>query len=166
MENAIKTVKEHACASEEAAMECHRLRMERAKQEIGLAIEDAVDQINKATAKQCADQKENIQTFYDQHSADTIKMLDNFTGEAERIRLEVFGRIQDGVIEDQGGILIEEEDPPQPAVSEEPSTPQERPEQHIHNHPRWGNIDMLILSNPRRDNRCKTRPPFRHGIPT
>ena len=79
MEDALATVKEHACALEEAAMERHRLRMERAKQEFGIAIEDAVEQINKASSKKCAEQKEQIPQFCDQHSADMIEMLDNFT---------------------------------------------------------------------------------------
>jgi acyl-CoA reductase-like NAD-dependent aldehyde dehydrogenase len=107
MENALESVKEQASALEEAAMERHRRRMERARQEISMAIEDAVDQISEASARE--EQGETIQSFCDQHSADMMDMFDNFTGEAERLRLEVLGRLQDGVIEDRGGIPIEDE---------------------------------------------------------
>ena len=74
MENALESVKEHASALEEAAMERHRQRMERVRQEIGMAINDAVDQISQAClAKQCKEQRETIQSFCEQHSADMMK---------------------------------------------------------------------------------------------
>ena len=153
MENAVDTVREHAGALEEAAMERHRLRMERAKQEIGLAVDDAVEQINKATAKHCAEQKEQMQNFCDQQSAEMMEMLDNFTGEAERIRLEVLGRLQDGVVEEQGGVPIEDEDFPhqarfQPQTSDS-GPPQGSQAQQVHHHPRWGRIDISAMPGSR-----------------
>lgn len=86
METAVDTMNEHSRALENAAMERHRLRMERTQQEVQTAMEDALAHFHRVTAKQVVEHKNSIQDFCDQRTADMAEQLDNFTGEAERIR--------------------------------------------------------------------------------
>lgn len=152
METAVDTMNEHSRALENAAMERHRLRMERTQQEVQTAMEDALAHFHRVTAKQVVEHKNSIQDFCDQRTADMAEQLDNFTGEAERIRQEVLGRLQDGILEDRGGVPIEEEDVPQIPLPPNPAPQNKSPPLSRTDVPspgtyskRWGHIDLAPI---------------------
>ena len=107
LENTLDTLTEHARALEEAAMERHRLRMERSQDVIRNAIQDAVELFKQETSDLQLEQQADLQRLRDQHAAQLAEKCDQTTvqlattlaqatHQMEQLRTQVSARLYSG----------------------------------------------------------------------
>ena len=142
MESTMDTMTEHARALEDAAMERHRLRMERSQETLRAAMHDTVAQIKRDTvstqvtqqtatqqlqtelyqlrdehaAQLTAHQKE-IQQLRDEHMAQLTAAVTQATAHVEQLRQQVDGRLHNGT-------LVKPPEPTPPLPTHNADTPQ------------------------------------------
>jgi cell division septum initiation protein DivIVA len=107
MESTLDTITQHARALEDAAMERHRLRMERSQDTLRVAMHDAVEQFKRETSSIQTAQQIDLQQFRDQHAqqladardqntAHLAETLAQVTSQIKQLRLHVSTRLYNG----------------------------------------------------------------------
>jgi hypothetical protein len=94
LENTLDTLTEHARALEEAAMERHRLRMERSQDTIRHAIQDAVATFKRETSVLQTAQQADLQRLRDQHAAQLTATCDQNTAQLAETLTQVTHQIE------------------------------------------------------------------------
>ena len=106
MESTLDTITEHARALEDAAMERHRIRMERSQDTLRAAIQDAVDHFRKETATMQTAHQSDLTTFREQqaqqvvdtreqHAAHLADIMAQVTSQMDELRLQVTSQMED-----------------------------------------------------------------------
>ena len=120
MESTLDSMTEHARALEDAAMERHRIRMERSQEAIRVAIQDALDQLKRESstlhvthqserqqlreqnAKQSVEMSEQTATqlteMREQTEAQLSDTVTQITAQVEQLRIQVTSRLYNGTL--------------------------------------------------------------------
>ncbi|KAI2511379.1 hypothetical protein MHU86_2990 [Fragilaria crotonensis] len=96
LDTVMETLSEHARTLEHAAMIQHRNRMDQAKEELQVAVKEAIEQIKQAGDAQCVEQKQALDRYCGEQMESLISDLDNFAGQAQRIQQEILQGVRDG----------------------------------------------------------------------
>jgi hypothetical protein len=171
IDSTLETMTEHARALEDAAMERHRLRMERSQEAIKLALGDAVEFIKSTQNSVGAAQQVQIQLLCDQHTVRLADTLDQLSTQVDNLRKEVSGRLFNGDLVTNNAataspaVSIPGASVPQPTSPTQAPLPPPTSSTHTTSVPetpantgRWSNVNMDFLAPGAERNHAYGRP--------
>ena len=97
MDSTLDTMTEHARALEDAAMERHRLRMERSQEAIRAAIQNALDQITQESSILHGTHQSELQRLRDQTAQQSIEMREQTATQLTELREQTAAQLSETV---------------------------------------------------------------------
>ena len=179
MESTLDNMTEHARALEDAAMERHRLRMERSQEAIRVAIQDAIGQLTQESRTLHSAHQADLQQLRDQHAeqltvtrdqteAQLSEMVTHITAQVEQLQVQIKSCLYNATLVtppvsgDPGSAPTPSQSAPVPPQGTPPGTSSTVPATAQPNPTgRWSkaNLDFLNPSSARTPSLDHDRPP-------
>ena len=160
MESTLNNMTEHARALEDAAMERHRLRMERSQEAIRVAIQDAIGQLTQESRTLHSAHQSDLQQLSDQHAeklavtrdqteAQLSGIVTQITAQVEQLQAQLKSRLYNGTLVtppesgDPGSVPTPPQSAPVPPQGTPPGTSSMVPVTAQPNPTgRWSNVNL------------------------